>query len=50
MKIVMLDGDTLPVSLPTGQQQADWELRAPTPASDIVSALSGATVALTNKL
>ncbi|WP_033784997.1 D-2-hydroxyacid dehydrogenase [Pantoea sp. 9140] len=50
MKIVMLDGDTLPVSLPTGQQQADWEIRAQTPVSDIVSALSGATVAITNKV
>jgi len=50
MKIVMLDGDTLPVSLPTGQQQAAWEIRAQTPVSDIVSALSGATIAITNKV
>lgn len=50
MKIVMLDGDTLPLSLPTGQQQADWAIRAQTPVSDIVSALSGATVAITNKV
>lgn len=50
MKIVMLDGDTLPVSLPTGQQQADWEVREQTPVSDIVSSLSGATVAITNKV
>lgn len=50
MKIVMLDGDTLPVPLPTGQQQADWEIRAQTPADDIVSSLAGATVAITNKV
>ncbi|MEN4802505.1 D-2-hydroxyacid dehydrogenase [Pantoea agglomerans] len=50
MKIVMLDGDTLPVPLPTGQQQADWEMRAQTPADDIVSSLAGATVAITNKV
>ncbi|SUE06690.1 Putative 2-hydroxyacid dehydrogenase HI_1556 [Pantoea agglomerans] len=50
MKIVMLDGDTLPVPLPTGQQQADWEIRAQTPAEDIVSSLAGATVAITNKV
>ncbi|MDH2067041.1 D-2-hydroxyacid dehydrogenase [Pantoea sp. GD03673] len=50
MKIVMLDGDTLPVSLPTGQQHADWEIRAQTSTSDIVSALKGATVAITNKV
>lgn len=50
MKIVMLDGDTLPVHLPTGQQQADWEIRAQTPADDIVSSLAGATVAITNKV
>ena len=50
MKIVMLDGDTLPVPLPTDQQQADWEMRAQTPADDIVSSLAGATVAITNKV
>ncbi|MGV6478006.1 D-2-hydroxyacid dehydrogenase [Pantoea agglomerans] len=50
MKIVMLDGDTLPVPLPTGQLQADWEIRAQTPADDIVSSLTGATVAITNKV
>lgn len=50
MKIVMLDGDTLPVSLPAGQLQADWEIRAQTPVSDIVSSLTGATVAITNKV
>ncbi|KAA5938863.1 D-2-hydroxyacid dehydrogenase [Pantoea sp. Bo_2] len=50
MKIVMLDGDTLPVSLPTRQQQADWEIRTQTPVSDIVSSLTGATVAITNKV
>lgn len=50
MKIVMLDGDTLPVPLPTGQHQADWEMRAQTPADDIVSSLAGATVAITNKV
>lgn len=50
MKIVMLDGDTLPVPLPTDQQQADWEIRAQTPADDIVSSLAGATVAITNKV
>jgi len=50
MKIVMLDGDTLPLSLPTGQQDADWEIRAQTPVSDIVSALTGASVAITNKV
>jgi len=50
MKIVMLDGDTLPVPLPIGQQQADWEIRAQTSSSDIVSSLTGATVAITNKV
>ncbi|MDN4621576.1 D-2-hydroxyacid dehydrogenase [Pantoea agglomerans] len=50
MKIVMLDGDTLPVPLPTGQQHADWEMRAQTPAEGIVSSLAGATVAITNKV
>lgn len=50
MKIVMLDGDTLPVSLPTGQQNADWEIRAQTSIGDIVVALTGATVAITNKV
>ncbi len=50
MKIVMLDGGTLPVPLPTGQQQAVWEIRAQTPADDIVSSLAGATVAITNKV
>ncbi|MFW0700069.1 D-2-hydroxyacid dehydrogenase [Pantoea sp. R13S299] len=50
MKIVMLDGDTLPVSLPTGQQNAEWEIRAQTSVSDIVLALTGATVAITNKV
>lgn len=50
MKIVMLDGDTLPVPLPTGQQQADWEMHAQTSAEDIVSSLAGATVAITNKV
>jgi len=50
MKIVMLDGDTLPVPLPTAQQQADWEIRAQTPADVIVSSLAGATVAITNKV
>lgn len=50
MKIVMLDGDTLPVSLPTEKQNADWEIRAQTSVSEIVSALTGATVAITNKV
>ncbi|MGJ0480259.1 D-2-hydroxyacid dehydrogenase [Pantoea agglomerans] len=50
MKIVMLDGDTLPVSLPTGQQNAEWDIRAQTSVSDIVLALRGATVAITNKV
>ncbi|THB83741.1 D-2-hydroxyacid dehydrogenase [Pantoea allii] len=50
MKIVMLDGDSLPVPLPIGQQQADWEIRAQTSISDIVSSLTGATVAITNKV
>lgn len=50
MKIVMLDGDTLPVSLPTGQQNAEWEIRAQTSVSGIVLALTGATVAITNKV
>lgn len=50
MKIVMLDGDTLPVSLPTGQLQADWTIHARTSASEIVSSLAGATIAITNKV
>ncbi|MGD9427194.1 D-2-hydroxyacid dehydrogenase [Pantoea sp. NSTU24] len=50
MKIVMLDGETLPLSLPTGQIQADWEIRPQTSANDVVPALTGATVAITNKV
>lgn len=50
MKIVMLDGETVPLSLPTGQVQADWVIRPQTSASDVVSALAGATVAITNKV
>ncbi|MFB6327489.1 D-2-hydroxyacid dehydrogenase [Pantoea deleyi] len=50
MKIVMLDGETVPLSLPTGQVQADWVIRPQTSASDIVAALAGATVAITNKV
>ena len=50
MKIVMLDGETVPLSLPTGQVQADWVIRPQTSASDVVAALAGATVAITNKV
>ncbi|WP_337025731.1 D-2-hydroxyacid dehydrogenase [Pantoea anthophila] len=50
MKIVMLDGDTLPLSLPIEQLQGEWEIRTHTPVNEIVSALQGATIAITNKV
>ncbi|MGK3142225.1 D-2-hydroxyacid dehydrogenase [Pantoea sp. C2G6] len=50
MKIVMLDGDTLPVALPVSEEEGEWQIRAQTAPDKIVAALAGATVAITNKV
>ncbi|MBS6034585.1 MAG: D-2-hydroxyacid dehydrogenase [Pantoea sp.] len=50
MKIVMLDGATLPVPLPALPGCTDWQVREQTAEDAIVSALKDATVAITNKV
>ena len=50
MKIVMLDGETLPLPLTAPPGCAEWQVRDYTAESEIVMALQGATVAITNKV
>ncbi len=50
MKIVMLDGDTLPERPAQPAWCSDWIWRGQTAPADIVSALQGATIAMTNKV
>lgn len=50
MKIVMLDADTLPVKLTKPDWCSQWEYRGNTLPGDIVSALSSAEIAITNKV
>ncbi|WP_349886866.1 D-2-hydroxyacid dehydrogenase [Pantoea ananatis] len=50
MKIVTLDGDTLPVPPPQPAWCSDWQFRKDTAEDEIVTALKGATIAITNKV
>ncbi|MDF7649167.1 D-2-hydroxyacid dehydrogenase [Erwiniaceae bacterium L1_54_3] len=50
MKIVMLDGDTLPQSPTRPEWCTEWDIRGSTSHSEIVSALRGAHIAMTNKI
>jgi len=50
MKIVMLDGDTIPGGLPIAKDADEWQVRPQTGKDEILSALDGATVAITNKV
>lgn len=50
MKIVTLDGETLPIPPTAPEWCSDWQFRANTAAGSIVAALAGATIAITNKV
>lgn len=50
MKIVTLDGGTLPVPPPQPTWCSDWQFRHDTAEDEIVMALKGATIAITNKV
>lgn len=50
MKIVMLDGDTLPQSPERPEGCTEWNIRGTTTPGEIVSALRGAQIAITNKI
>ncbi|KJV44860.1 2-hydroxyacid dehydrogenase [Pantoea sp. BL1] len=50
MKIVMLDGDTLPQPPLRPEWCTAWDFRATTAHPEIVSALGGAQIAITNKV
>ena len=50
MKIVMLDGDTLPERPVQPEWCSAWVWRGQTAPAEIVSALQGATIAMTNKV
>ena len=50
MKIVMLDGETLPLPLTAPPGCSDWQVQGHTAEDAIVTALQDATVAITNKV
>ncbi|WP_289368423.1 D-2-hydroxyacid dehydrogenase [Pantoea stewartii] len=50
MKIVTLDGGTLPVPPPQPDWCSDWCFREETHDNEIIEALKGATIAITNKV
>ena len=50
MKIVTLDGETLPVQPEKPSWCRDWQFRSKTADNEIVQALQGATIAITNKV
>ncbi|WP_343552956.1 D-2-hydroxyacid dehydrogenase [Pantoea sp.] len=50
MKIVTLDGDTLPQPPARPNWCTDWHYHSSTPAAEIVTALQGAQIAITNKV
>jgi glycerate dehydrogenase len=50
MKIVTLDGDTLPSSLTPPNECDEWIWRGDTPAGEVADALQGAQIAITNKV
>lgn len=49
-RVVMLDAATLPQALPALTVAHEWVARPLTAAADVVTALQGATVAITNKV
>ncbi|MDL4915429.1 MAG: D-2-hydroxyacid dehydrogenase [Enterobacterales bacterium endosymbiont of Blomia tropicalis] len=50
MKIVTLDGETLPLQPQKPEWCSSWQFRTSTAVDEIVSALTGATIAITNKV
>ncbi|UVL65141.1 D-2-hydroxyacid dehydrogenase [Pseudomonas sp. B21-031] len=50
MKVVFLDSDSLPTPFPRPEEATSWLERPSTMASEVVSALAGADVAITNKV
>ena len=50
MKVVTLDGDTLPQPPAQPAWCTEWDYRGSTPLTELVSALQGAQIAITNKV